>query len=67
MVSPASSPLPSRSLIAPAVFFSVIAGKAATGVLVEDGLVTLTPLGAVPVAVAVLSTLPASTSDWVSV
>ncbi|CAM3679269.1 hypothetical protein NOMA109596_06760 [Nocardioides marinus] len=67
MVSPASGPLPSTSLIAPEVFFSEIAGKAATGVLVEDVSETLTPLAAVPVVVAVLSTLPASTSPWVRV
>ena len=38
-----------------------------TGVLVESEAVTLVPEGAVPVVVAVLSTVPASTSAWVSV
>ena len=67
ILSPASGPLPSRSSIAPAVFFSRIAGKAATGVLVDEVSVTWTPLVPVPLAVAVLSTIPAFTSDWVRV
>ena len=67
MVSPASWPLPSLSSIAEAVLVSLIAGAATTGVVVESGSVTFEPSGAVPVAVAVLSTLPASTSPWVRV
>ncbi|CAM4016330.1 hypothetical protein NOMA109596_18885 [Nocardioides marinus] len=67
ILSPTSGPLPSTSLIAPAVFFSRIAGNAAIGVLVEDVSETWTPLVPVPLAVAVLSTLPAFTSAWVSV
>ena len=38
-----------------------------TGVLVEAVSETVAPLGAVPVAVAVLSTVPLSTSETVSV
>ena len=67
IVSPAAAPLPSRSLIADAVFTRSIAAVRATGVLVESALVTFAPEGAVPVAVAVLSTVPASTFAWVSV
>ena len=54
-------------MIALAVLSSSIDGCAATGVVVESVSVTLPPVGGVPVAVAVLSTLPASTSAWVSV
>ncbi len=56
MVSPASGPLESTSLMAPAVFFSEIAGNAATGVLVEAVSLTWTPLVPVPLVAAVLST-----------
>ena len=66
-MSPASAPLESRSLIAEAVFTRSIAAVRATGVLVESALVTFAPEGAVPVAVAVLSTVPASTLAWVRV
>ena len=67
MVSPASGPLPSLSSIAEAVLVSSIAGTAVMVVLVESLEVTFAPPGAVPVAVAVLSRLPASTSAWVNV
>ncbi|CAM3679462.1 hypothetical protein NOMA109596_06765 [Nocardioides marinus] len=66
-MSPASAPLESTSLIAEAVFTRSIAAVRATGVLVESALVTFAPDGAVPVAVAVLSRLPASTSACVRV
>ena len=62
MVSPASvMPLPLTSTGVPAVLTRVSdAAGAVTGVLVVDGaLVTSVPPGGVPVAVALLSTLPA--------
>jgi hypothetical protein len=67
LVEAASWPLPSLSSIVEAVSVSLIAGAATTGGDVESGSVTFEPSGAVPVAVAVLSTVPASTSAWVSV
>ena len=70
MVSPASvTPLPLASTGVPAVLTRVSAGAAGvTGVLVVDGaLVTSVPPGGVPVAVALLSTLPAVTSAAVMV
>ncbi|CAM3679566.1 hypothetical protein NOMA109596_06780 [Nocardioides marinus] len=66
-MSPTSGPLPSLSSIADAVLVSSIAGTAVMVVVVESLEVTLAPPGAVPVAVAVLSRLPASTSACVSV
>src|SRR6185312_2117740 len=70
MVSPASvMPLPLTSTGVPAVLTRVSdAAGAVTGVLVVDGaLVTSVPPGGVPVAVALLSTLPAATSAAVMV
>jgi hypothetical protein len=52
---------------APADFVSVIAGVRVTGVVVELVVVTAAPVGGVPDAVAVLFTVPASTSAWVTV
>ena len=66
-MSPASAPLASLSLIAEPVLSSSSAGSFGTGVLTVSLSVTGGPAGGVPVAVAVLSTLPASTSAWLSV
>ena len=52
---------------APADFVSVIAGVRVIGVTTELVAVTVVPVGDVPVAVAVLFTVPASTSACVSV
>ena len=65
--SPASMPLASGSLSDSTDLSRSIPALRSTGVLVESEAVTLVPEGAVPVVVAVLSTLPASTSAWVSV
>ncbi|CAM4016065.1 hypothetical protein NOMA109596_18865 [Nocardioides marinus] len=67
MVSPASWPLPSLSSIADGVTTSLIDGAPTTGVDDESLPVTVAPPAVVPVAVAVLSTLPLSTSMTVSV
>ena len=53
-------------MTAPAVLSSSMDGYAGTGVLVESSSVTFGPEGGVPLAVAVLFTVPASTSAWVS-
>ena len=67
MVSPASTrPLPSTSTGVPACLSRVRVATSLVGVLVLSGpAVTASPFGAVAVAVAVLSTVPASTSAWV--
>jgi hypothetical protein len=51
----------------PAVFVSETVGVCANGVVTELEDVTAAPVGGVPVAVAVLVTVPASTSSCVSV
>ena len=56
ILSPASAPLPSTSSIADDVLTRSTVAVRATGVLVVSESVTLAPLGAVPVAVPVLST-----------
>ncbi|CAM4016280.1 hypothetical protein NOMA109596_18880 [Nocardioides marinus] len=66
-MSPASAPLPSTSWIAEALFSSLIAGPAGIGLSVEEVSLTVPPPGLVPVAVAVFSSLPESTSACVSV
>ncbi|CAM3679515.1 hypothetical protein NOMA109596_06770 [Nocardioides marinus] len=66
-MSPASAPLPSRSLIVDALLSSSRPGPAGIGLSVEAVSVTVAPEGPVPVAVAVFSSLPASTFVWVSV
>ncbi|CAM4016174.1 hypothetical protein NOMA109596_18875 [Nocardioides marinus] len=63
-MSPASAPLPSTSSIAETVLSSRIAGPATIAVEVESVSLTVPPPGLVPVAVAVFSILPASTSPW---
>ena len=50
---------------APADFVNVIAGDRVTGVTTELVAVTAAPVGGFPDAVAVLFTVPASTSAWV--
>ena len=67
MVSPASAPLPSTSTIGEATLSSAMAGPAGSGVSVDEVSLTFTPVGPVPVAVAVLARSPESTSAWVSV
>ena len=69
MVSPASTrPDPSTSTGWPACLSSVSVATSLVAVLVESGPVaTASPFGAVAEAVAVLSTVPASTSAWVIV
>src|SRR3954464_6491016 len=66
MVSPASGPLPSVSLIEPATLSRKSDGPAGTGVVVESVSVTSEPVGGVPWAVAVFATVPAFTSACVS-
>ena len=66
MVSPASTrPLPSTSVGVPARLSRVSVATVLVGVLVVSGLGHGVPVGAVAVAAAVLSTVPASTSAWV--
>ncbi len=66
MVSPASTrPLPLTSAGSPADLSRVMVAMVEVGVVVvSDGDVTAGPLGGVPEAVAVLMTLPLSTSAW---
>src|SRR5687768_9180869 len=68
MVSPASTtPLPSTSPGAPAVFSISRPALPAVGVFVEsDGDDTAEPPGSLPVADEVLTTAPESTSPWVT-
>ena len=69
MVSPASTrPLPSTSTGVPARLSRLRVATVLVGVLVVSVTgATAVPSGSVAVAVAVLSTVPASTSAWVIV
>ena len=68
MVSPASGPLPSTSVIPAACLSRVIVAVRVIGVSVVSVAVgAVTPAGGVPVAVAELATCPEFTSAWVSV
>ncbi len=65
IVSPASGPLPSTSTTPPVCLSSTIDAVRVRGVEVLSVAVGgVRPVGGVPVAVAVLLTTPAFTSDW---